>query len=143
MVKVVVNKCYGGFGLSSKAQKEYLKLIGKEAYFYKQTKYKHNDGVEEHTRVPIEEDGLFIHTLTKDFGETFGEYGKEHFEYFFSDSDIERDDPNLVLVVEKLGEEASGQCSNLDIVEIPDDISWEIDEYDGMEQIAEEHRTWS
>ena len=32
--KVVINKCYGGFGLSTLAIKEYLKLKGKQAYFY-------------------------------------------------------------------------------------------------------------
>jgi len=28
-------------------------------------------------------------------------------------------------------------------VEIPDDVKWHIHEYDGLEHVAEDHRTWS
>jgi hypothetical protein len=28
------------------------------------------------------------------------------------------------------------------VVEIPDDVNWQVEEYDGMEHIAEKHRTW-
>ena len=61
----------------------------------------------------------------------------------FLDSEIERDDPTLVLVVEQLGEQASGEVARLCVVEIPDDVEWEISEYDGLEHVAEVHRTWS
>jgi hypothetical protein len=30
----------------------------------------------------------------------------------------------------------------LAIVEIPDDVQWIIEENDGMEWVAEKHRTW-
>jgi hypothetical protein len=30
----------------------------------------------------------------------------------------------------------------LEIVEIPDDVEYTIEEYDGLEHIAEKHRTW-
>jgi hypothetical protein len=30
----------------------------------------------------------------------------------------------------------------LTIVDIPDDIEWQIEEYDGMEWVAEVHRIW-
>lgn len=56
--------------------------------------------------------------------------------------DIERDDPVLVQVVEELGFEASDLFSELKVVEIPDDVDWIIQEYDGEEWIAEKHRTW-
>ena len=55
---------------------------------------------------------------------------------------IERDDPGLVKVVETLGGAANGMCAELRIVEIPTDVDWQIEEYDGMEHIAEKHRTW-
>jgi hypothetical protein len=48
----------------------------------------------------------------------------------------------LVKVVEDLGIESFGFAANLKIVEIPDDVDWEVMEYDGMEHIAEKHRTW-
>jgi hypothetical protein len=28
-------------------------------------------------------------------------------------------------------------------VDIPDDVNWYIEEYDGNEHVAERHRTWS
>ena len=36
-----------------------------------------------------------------------------------------------------------GVYSDLKVVEIPDDINWYIEEYDGLEHVAERHRTWS
>jgi hypothetical protein len=56
--------------------------------------------------------------------------------------DMPRHDPDLVAVVEEMGRLASGTCSHLKVVEIPDGIDYVIEEYDGMEWIAENHRTW-
>ena len=47
-----------------------------------------------------------------------------------------------IQVVEELGEEANTPASKLKIVEIPDDVEWEIEEYDGIEWVAEKHRVW-
>lgn len=55
---------------------------------------------------------------------------------------LERDDPRLVKVVEDLGESASVYRS-FKIVEIPEHVKWQIEEYDGAEWVAEKHRTWS
>ena len=57
--------------------------------------------------------------------------------------DIKRDAPILVEIVEQLGEDANGDFAELKIVEIPDDVQWGIQEYDGNEWIAENHRTWN
>lgn len=48
--------------------------------------------------------------------------------------DYSRDDPNLVSVVEELGEAADGVCAMLKVIEIPEGIEWEISDYDGMEE---------
>jgi cytosine/adenosine deaminase-related metal-dependent hydrolase len=53
-----------------------------------------------------------------------------------------RDDPHLIEAVEKLGKKANGRFADLHVVEIPDDVEWDIEEYDGNEWIAEKHRTW-
>lgn len=53
-----------------------------------------------------------------------------------------RDNPTLVACVEELGDLASGRYVKLRIVEIPEDVNWVIKEHDGMEHIAEIHRTW-
>ena len=55
---------------------------------------------------------------------------------------IPRDDENLIKVVEELGEEASGSFSKLSLVDIPSDVLWEIEDFDGRERISERHRTW-
>lgn len=61
--------------------------------------------------------------------------------YYF---DVDRDDPTLVEIVEKLGDDANDKYSKLKIVEIPDDVKcWEIVEYDGWEHVAECHRKFS
>lgn len=144
MTKIVINKCHGGFGLSPKAQCMFLKAKGKECYFYKQTKYNipGYDDINEYKRLSIKEATKehFILTITKDFGSTTSD--KFPHEVFFSDYDIERDDPDLISIVEKLGEKANDYCSKLEIIEIPDDVEWEIDEYDGWESIHEKHRSW-
>ena len=54
----------------------------------------------------------------------------------------DRADPLLVQVVEELGSEANGAHASLAVVEIPDDVDYIIEEYDGKEWIAEAHRTW-
>jgi len=71
------------------------------------------------------------------------EYKKLSHKEDISEYDIERNDIYLIEVVEKLKEEANGRFAELKIVEVPDDVKWFIEEYDGMEWVAEEHRTWS
>ena len=55
---------------------------------------------------------------------------------------IPRDDEHLIAVVELMGAEASNKYSNLKIVDVPDDVNWYVEEYDGKEWVAERHRTW-
>ena len=59
-----------------------------------------------------------------------------------TERDIERHDPALVQAVEELGNNANGAHAELAVVEIPDGIDYIIEEYDGIEHIAEKHRTW-
>jgi hypothetical protein len=55
----------------------------------------------------------------------------------------DRSDPKLIQVIEELGsEKASGSCAKIALVEIPDDVEFTIEEYDGLEHVAEKHRTW-
>lgn len=67
--------------------------------------------------------------------ETFNIYSKNNYEY--------RTYLPLVKVVEELGERANGKVAKLKIVEIPDNVDWYIDDYDGVESINEYHRSWS
>ena len=53
-------------------------------------------------------------------------------------SNIARNDPTLIQIVEELGEAASGEHSLLKIEEVPDGVRFFIDEYDGMESVVRE-----
>jgi hypothetical protein len=63
-------------------------------------------------------------------------------QYYENMPAITRDDPDLVAVIEELGPLANGRFARLKVVEIPDDVEWEIDDYDGDEWVAEKHRRW-
>lgn len=54
-----------------------------------------------------------------------------------------RADLELIKLIEEWGtERVGGPYNYLKIVSIPDNMSWQIDMYDGGECIAEKHRTW-
>lgn len=99
-MEIVINNCFGGFGLSKEAITRYHELTG-------------------------------IH---------INEYG---WEVGNSDNRLERNDPVLIQIVKELGYEVSHGFANLKIVEVPDDVKWEIESYDGNEWVAECHRKWS
>jgi hypothetical protein len=84
-MKIVLNKCFGGFGLSDKAWRE------------------------------IHKRGL-SHQYDHEF-------------------EMDRSNPVLIEVVERLGSEANGRNAELKVVELPDDVYWYKDEYDGIETI--------
>jgi hypothetical protein len=62
---------------------------------------------------------------------------------YFSEHCLNRDDPILIETVEELGLKVSGDTfSSLKIVEIPYEVEWVLQDHDGIEWIAEKHRTW-
>jgi hypothetical protein len=81
--------------------------------------------------------------LSKEAVELYNQYAGTDFKdsYAIKDS-VARNDPNLVNVVEILQEKANGDCAELKIVEIPDDVEPELQEYDGWETFVEPHRSW-
>jgi len=56
--------------------------------------------------------------------------------------DNDRCNPLLVEAVEKLGKKANGLYTTLKIIEIPDDVEWQIFAQNGKEIIREKHRFW-
>ncbi len=90
--KVVINICYGGYGLSKVAKDMYTDLKNQK-------------------------------------GEKVDWYN--------------RDDEDLISVVEKLGEEANDRHSKLKIVEIPFDCKYTILDYDGCETVVDSERMWN
>jgi hypothetical protein len=54
-----------------------------------------------------------------------------------------RTNPAIIELFEELGSGySSGEFAKLKLTEIPDDVNWIIQEYDGLEHVAENHRTW-
>ncbi len=111
-MKIVINKCYGGFSISKEA-------------------------------------GLYMASRgsAQAQSELYSSLGYNWFGYGYSTDKFpiqySRTDPLLVEAVEKLGsDKASGSSAKLKVVEIPDDVDWEIDEYDGMEKVIEVRREW-
>lgn len=90
-MEIIINACFGGFGLSELALNKYRLLSG-------------NPDI--------------------------------------SPYEISRTDSILIEIIKELGEAGNGDYAELKIIEIPDDIDWEIDEYDGMEKAVEVHRYW-
>ena len=123
-MKVAINRCHGGFGISEQAMEM---LLNRKGILYEKTPAKHTFGGKE-----------------SDFWKS-GQVGNDDAylsPYDFTDN---RADADLIFVIETLGEQANGFCAEIGIVEIPDDLNgnWYVAEYDGLEHIAERHRTWS
>ena len=54
-----------------------------------------------------------------------------------------RAEERLIQMVEEFGERANGDVARLKIVEVPDDVEWEVvQDETGIEWVAEKHRTW-
>ena len=135
-MKVIINTCFGGFGLSIEGVRLYLKKKGLPLFIY-------NNSLEHFKKYVRGEDNTFSMYFTKDKGDSFIWEKDFNSDGYFYDGDLKRDDKILIEVVEELKEKASGRFSKLQIVEIPDNIEYEIDEYDGQESIHEVHRSWS
>ena len=88
--------------------------------------------------VPLE-DNLFVSFSKTDLGETTPSISNEDFWSYYK---LDRTDKDMIEVIEQLGRKANGKLSDLVIVEVPDDVEWEIDDYDGMETVHEVHRSW-
>ena len=146
-MKIAVNRCYGGFGLSVAAFKRLIEMNsplvrkityseytgGRASSFFNQedewqAKDWHDVG-----------DGLFAghgeYVLYDETGETVWTHDARSYE--------NRTHPDLLAVIKELGEDvASGEHAEIEIVDIPDGIEYEIEDYDGIETVEEAHRSW-
>jgi hypothetical protein len=153
MMELVVNKCYGGFGLSKKAVVRLAEMHGKKAFLFAKDglhgEYKpitaDSDDNRNWSAFTIQNPNEYFkkekewQEMTME--ERIAENGKYDAVSLDSRPD-DRADPFLVQVVKELGKGANGFCAQLEIVEIPDGIEWHLDEYDGIESVHENHRSW-
>lgn len=150
-MKVVKNQCFGGYSLSPLGLKRLAELQGKECFFF-ELAFRTNQ-YKTITLKEAEEKGIFWTAYSvpnpaeyriseMDEDGTYAGANKRAEQIKIDDCDEDRSNPNLVKVVEELGEKANGRYADLIVVEIPDGIEYEIDEYDGQETIREKHRSW-
>lgn len=112
-MKIVLNRKFGGFGLSDEAILLYGKLAGI------------------HLTKEVDPEYVYSYNWKTDAGD------------FFFEFDLDRQDSNLIKVVEELGDKSFGEYARLEVVEVPDDVTcWEINSYDGAETVVECHRSW-
>jgi hypothetical protein len=82
----------------------------------------------------------------KGLGKEWDGYGyldNEAFGIVHANYDQWRAEPTLIAAIEKVGvEKASGSLAKIRLVDIPDGIEFEINDYDGMESIHEVHSVW-
>ena len=136
-MKVVINRCYGNFGLSDEAIELYLHKKGTKCFKYEMATGRHGwVRVDDFTEL----NSVWHWFYTVDHGLHL-EDELPH-QGLFWDVDIPRNDPVLIAVVEELGDKANGRTASLRIVDIPDDVKWQIREYGGMEEVHEVHRAW-
>lgn len=153
-MKVAINKCFGGFSLSPLATKRILEMEGRPCYFFVQDIKQGLDS--DFIPVTTEEAGkaLTFYAFTipnpneilknKSWDKLTEEEKRARNELYSAvcPREYERDDLTLVRCIEELGEKANGRCAEIKIVEIPDGVDYQIEEYDGNEHVAEKHRTW-
>jgi len=143
--KVAINDQHGGFGLSLKALDLVAELKGHgRLHHYAMMSYEDRIYHKITTEKGDEEFHLNRFTFIENVGESFPEDDLVgHYERFDYNLECERHDKDLIKVIETLGSEANGRYARLKIIEIPKEVDYQIEDFDGREWVAEEHRTWS
>lgn len=147
-MKVVINRCYGGFGLSEAAYEKLIewgvpvrKYMDQErdevTGLFKEQPLNDGEVIFDRELTPKGEDRL------NDLYWEFKGRSKMTGRYWDCWTRESRSHPLVVRLVEEMGKAANGECAELKVVEIPDGLEYHIDEYDGIEHIAENHRTWA
>lgn len=131
-MKIILNKCYGGFDVSDEAYELYAEKKGLTLYPY------WDDFKNEKMQKGL---GNITYYFIKDFGDSVENDKMNWTTNLYLDSKY-RDDPTLIEVVEELGEKASGRYGHLVVVEIPDGMDYVIDDYDGIETLHENVKVW-
>lgn len=155
-MKIVINKCYGGFSLSMEGVEMLAKLQGRECYFFEMKGSKSIYKPSVYKPIEKTKNTLFFtafdipnpnklfsnknfHKMSKEEGEAYNLIFSKH---YINCRPKDRTDKNLIKVVESLKEKANGSCAQLEIIDIPDGVEWEIQDYDGIERVVEKHRFW-
>ena len=116
-MKILINTCFGGFGIRDEWEAVLYTLMPQ--YFER-------------------------YEITEEHSWSTDKIGDVKF-YCSGNKDIEfRSHPELIKLFEAEGAAIQGEHSKLAIREVPDEYAGRIhiEEYDGQEWIAEDHKTW-
>lgn len=139
-MRLVINKRFGGFGLSIEALykcvKENSPLVtqyhyGEPGFTNDWAKFEKEEAIEDYKEYKTSHWHRFLYDA------------ENKILYTFNKHEWNRSEPELIALVEEMGAEANGDYAELKIVEIPDDVEFYISDYDGVETIREKHRSWS
>lgn len=149
-IKIAINNCYGGFSLSPEgvwwlydAQSELIELIPVEEYWGNSFSNKYS-GIDRRASLERWREYL-LNPNNPERSRTFITVFTEDEKYVILDEVRDQENrahPDLIACIEALGKMANGAHAAIKIKEIPDNVDWQIEEYDGLEHIAEKHRTW-
>ncbi len=147
-MKVVINVCFGGFGLSEAA---YLKLAEWGVPIRKHIEQQRDEATGLYLPEPLNDgEVIFDRELTPaeedPFSALYHRYKPNALSgrYWDDWTRQNRTHPLVVRLVEELGSAvASSKMAELKVVEIPDGIEYTIEDYDGREHVAQVHETWS
>ena len=135
-MKILINTCFGGYNLSYEAMLRYAELKGIAVYPESTL-----SGLYTYWLVPESE------RVNQDNWASMSMKQRKASDKLYKEQTLcnsgFRTDPTMIQVVEELGAKANGRFAELKLVEIPDGMNYTIEDYDGMEHIAEVHRTWA
>ena len=122
--KIVINDCYGGFGLSHEAVMRYLELTGQDVWPEENDNFSRLVGPTywlvppDSPRVVSQPDNWHEMSLQQRAA-----HNAAYAAQVFTPREIARDDPYLVQVVEELGGKvAAGTHAMLKVITIPQDV---------------------
>lgn len=142
-MKILINDCYGGFGLSEDVVLDLFELG-----------ICRSKPTDSNVIIDIENSQIYYNKKPKNLKEVRNGFYTEAIyggDVFYKDGmthqlpygfDGRTNEALIKLVEEKGSHYCSGHCSSLKVIEIPDDVKYTVEEYDGIEWIAEVHRTW-
>ena len=135
-MKILINACHGGYNLSHEAMVRYAELKGLPLYAEITPSVDYTYWlVPKGERVNLDNWASMSMEERKASDKLYNQQTLCNRGF--------RTDPTMIQVVEELGDKASGSCAKLKIVEIPDGVDYTIEEYAGLEHVAEVHRTWA
>jgi hypothetical protein len=130
MAKIAYNRCFGGFGLSHAAVMRYAELKGLKLYaFVADYSSSRRDAYRPFTEADNERQPTIHYCTTPEFS------NESYWSEYTAIREGSRHDPDLIKVIEELGEKANGFCAKLAIAELPAGTLYRIDEYDGRESV--------